>query len=304
MKFLVAVTLAIVGSAASASVGLDNGPTPVVMWHGMGDTCCNPMSLGHIQKWIEREVPGVYVHSLKFGKTVIQDEESGFLTPVNKQVEEACATIKNDEKLKNGYNAVGFSQGGQFLRAVAQRCPDPPMKNLVSVGGQHQGVYGIPQCEKLPAVFQFLCTMGREAISAIVYTGLVQDHLVQAQYWHDPLHHDKYVQHSQFIAEINNEGPSPKDEYAQNLMKLQKLVLVMFEDDNMVEPRESSHFKFYKEGQSKEVVDFNESSLGLKDTLQKMRDEGKIDYLSTPGDHLQFTETWFLQNVVDKYLKH
>lgn len=27
-----------------------------------------------------------------------------------------------------------------FLRrAVAQRCPSPPMKNLISVGGQHQG---------------------------------------------------------------------------------------------------------------------------------------------------------------------
>ena len=47
---------------------------------------------------------------------------------------------------KDGYHAVGFSQGGQFLRAVAQRCPDPPMKNLVTMGGQHQGVYGIPNC--------------------------------------------------------------------------------------------------------------------------------------------------------------
>ena len=39
------------------------------------------------------------------------------------------------------YNALGFSQGGQFLRAVAQRCPQG-MKNLVTFGGQHQGVYG------------------------------------------------------------------------------------------------------------------------------------------------------------------
>lgn len=29
-----------------------------------------------------------------------------------------------------------------FRRAVAQRCPNPPMKNLVTLGGQHQGVYG------------------------------------------------------------------------------------------------------------------------------------------------------------------
>lgn len=31
-------------------------------------------------------------------------------------------------------------------RAVAQRCPSPPMLNLISFGGQHQGVYGIPRC--------------------------------------------------------------------------------------------------------------------------------------------------------------
>ena len=48
---------------------------------------------------------------------------------------------------QNGYHAVGFSQGGQFLRAVAQRCPNPPMKNLITMGGQHEGVYGIPNCD-------------------------------------------------------------------------------------------------------------------------------------------------------------
>ena len=54
----------------------------------------------------------------------------------------ACAMIEKDEKLAGGFHAIGFSQGGQFLRAVAQRCPQLKMRNLISVGGQHQGVYG------------------------------------------------------------------------------------------------------------------------------------------------------------------
>jgi len=33
-----------------------------------------------------------------------------------------------------------------FRRAVAQRCPNPPMLNLISIGGQHQGVFGMPRC--------------------------------------------------------------------------------------------------------------------------------------------------------------
>lgn len=33
----------------------------------------------------------------------------------------------------------------------------------------------------------------------------VQDNLVQAQYWHDPLNEEIYRNYSTFIAEINNE---------------------------------------------------------------------------------------------------
>lgn len=31
-------------------------------------------------------------------------------------------------------------------RAVAQRCASPPVLNLISFGGQHQGIYGLPHC--------------------------------------------------------------------------------------------------------------------------------------------------------------
>ena len=49
-------------------------------------------------------------------------------------------------------------------RAVAQRCPDPPMVNLVTLGAQHQGVYGFPQCPgdnvKLCNYVRFLLSYG------------------------------------------------------------------------------------------------------------------------------------------------
>lgn len=44
-----------------------------------------------------------------------QDSASGFLMESNKQVEKACRAIAEDENLKDGYHAVGLSQGGQFL---------------------------------------------------------------------------------------------------------------------------------------------------------------------------------------------
>ena len=75
------------------------------------------------------------------GDSPNEDTLNGFFMPVNKQIEMVCQKIKEDPKLQNGYNGMGFSQGGQFMRAVAEKCPQG-MEKLISFGGQHQGIYG------------------------------------------------------------------------------------------------------------------------------------------------------------------
>ena len=37
---------------------------PTVLWHGMGDSCCLPFSMGAVKKEIEKALPGVYVTSI------------------------------------------------------------------------------------------------------------------------------------------------------------------------------------------------------------------------------------------------
>ncbi|KAI7694070.1 hypothetical protein SSS_03808 [Sarcoptes scabiei] len=114
------------------------------MYHGMGDTAYG--SIDSIRKYLESKLRGVYVTSIQQGRNFEEDFLSSYFMNLNQQVEKACEIIQSDEKLKNGYNAIGFSQGGQILRGIAQRCPYPPMKQLISIGGQHQGVYGLPKC--------------------------------------------------------------------------------------------------------------------------------------------------------------
>ena len=36
-----------------AFANAQNPPVPVVIWHGMGDSCCNPLSMGRIKEVIE-----------------------------------------------------------------------------------------------------------------------------------------------------------------------------------------------------------------------------------------------------------
>jgi palmitoyl-protein thioesterase len=45
-------------------VAVNAAVRPTVLWHGMGDTCCNPLSMGSIKKEIEKSIPGIYVNSV------------------------------------------------------------------------------------------------------------------------------------------------------------------------------------------------------------------------------------------------
>lgn len=275
--------------------------TPVILWHGMGDSCCNPVSMGSIKTYIEKDLPGIYVRSLMIGNNIGEDIENGFLMNVNDQVTEVCKKLTSDKKLANGYNAIGFSQGGQFLRAVAQRCPVPPMRNLISIGGQHQGIYGLPHC---PGNNNKICDMVRKFLNYGAYVSYVQNHIVQAEYWHDPLQEEEYREKSIFLADINLENHSNVT-YKKNLLQLKNLVLVKFNNDSMVYPRESEWFGFYKPGQGKETYSVWESPLYKEDRigLKKLNDTGRLHFLSVDGDHLHFTLEWFHKNIVSRFLK-
>ena len=75
--------------------------------------------------------------------------------------------------------------------------------------------------------------------------------LVQAQYWHDPLNEGEYKDKNIFIAEINNEREPRNQAYKDNLLKLENLVLVRFNNDTIVDPRGTEWFEFYEPGQAK-----------------------------------------------------
>ncbi|EFO28409.2 palmitoyl-protein thioesterase 1 [Loa loa] len=275
-------------------------PTPIVLWHGMGDSCCNPLSLGRIEKILKQNIPNVYIYSIMIGSNVVMDTEHGFFGNVNDQVAEVCQSIQKDEKLKNGYNSIGFSQGAQFLRAVAQRCPIPQMKNLISLGGQHQGVFGLPLC---PAE-SYICDRVRNLLEWGAYVGFVQNTVVQAQYWHDPLDEETYRKSSIFLADINNER-NLNETYKENLLKLQNLVLVKFLNDTMVVPRESEWFEYYLENDTSKIVPLEKSEIYTEDRLglRELLESKRLHLLAFEGQHLQISTSSFVSQIVNKFLK-
>ncbi|KAF5298993.1 hypothetical protein FQA39_LY11625 [Lamprigera yunnana] len=265
-----------------------------------GDACCFPFSLGHIQEQLNTTLPGVHMLSIKIGDSVIDDVENSYLMHPNKQLMLACEAINMDPLLSNGYNAIGFSQGAQFLRALAQRCATPKMKNLISIGGQHQGVYGLPNCESLS---HKICDYIRRVLNHSAYLSWVQKTLVQATYWHDPLNEKLYKEKSTFLSDINNER-SIKRAYIDNLKSLENFVMIKFKNDTMVQPIETQWFGFYKPGQSEIVEDLHNSDIYKQDRLglKQMEQDKKLHFIALPGNHLEFEWNWFVDNIINKFL--
>jgi len=270
---------------------------PTVLWHGMGDTCCYPFSMGAIKKLIEEQLPGIFVYSIEVGKSIEDDEYNSYFMNVNDQIEYVYKELNAIPELSKGFNAMGFSQGGQFLRAYVERYNSPSVHNLVSVGGQHQGVYGLPKCLGNNS---FFCDKVRELLNIGAYEKEVQDNLAQAEYWHDPLKVSEYLAKCVFLPDINNELQTKNATYKQNFISLNQLALVLFTEDSVVQPRESEWFGFYADGQDKIVLPVQNTTLYKQDTigLKYLMDRNKVKFLSTVGDHLQFTDAWFIQNLI------
>ncbi|CAO2588871.1 Palmitoyl-protein thioesterase 1 [Lemmus lemmus] len=258
---------------AAWSLGYLNPPSPppLVIWHGMGDSCCNPISMGAIKKMVEKELPGIYVLSLEIGKNMMEDVENSFFLNVNSQVTIVCQILEKDPRLQQGYNAMGFSQGGQ-------------------------GVFGLPRC---PGESSHICDFIRKTINAGAYSKVVQERLVQAQYWHDPIKEDVYRNHSIFLADINQER-SVNESYKKNLMALKKFVMVKFLNDSIVDPIDSEWFGFYRSGQAKETIPVQESTIYKEDRLglKQMDKAGKLVFLAKEGDHLQLSKEWFHAHII------
>merc|ERR1712159_499658 len=63
---------------------------------------------------------------------------------MDKSVDVFAKKIRADPNLKNGFNAIGFSQGNSLIRGYIQKYNDPPINYALHVHGTVSGVAGFP----------------------------------------------------------------------------------------------------------------------------------------------------------------
>lgn len=223
-----------------------------------------------------------------------------------------CAELQRVPELENGFDAIGFSQGGLFLRALVQRCDGVEVRNLMTFGSPHMGLQQFLPCTSA----DWLCRAAQLAASWGVYTPYAQTHVIQAQYFRDPKRMPEYLHASAFLAQLNGESePTRIRQHAmtgssqhflsqsngRRLETLQNLILIRFTEEHLIDPPQSTWFgSITTEGRS---VNLTEQAIFQSDTigLRYLWDAQKIHFGSCEGQHMQISDECILP-LLDKYI--
>lgn len=282
--------LAAASSSSRTSSSSDDTPLPVVIWHGLGDTFSGE-GIQAVATLADAVHPGTFVHTISVaGDDAAADRSATFFGNVSAQVDAVCAQLAAHPILSTApaVDALGFSQGGQFLRAYVERCDQgPPVRSLVTFGSQHSGIAEFREC----GASDLLCRGAMALLRFNTWSSFVQSRLVPAQYFRDPADLPAYLEGSQFLADVNNERPAKNAAYRKNLARLTKFVMFLFEDDTMVHPRESSWFGDV-DPDTRESVPLRERQMYKEDWLglRELDEKGALVFRSITADHMQIPE--------------
>lgn len=231
--------------------------------------------------------PGTFVYTIQLGQDANADRTASFYGNVTAQLDEVCALLAAHPILSTApaVDAIGFSQGGLFLRGYAERCAAPPIRSLVTFGSPHTGIAEFKEC----GAADLLCRGAMALLRFNTWSGFVQSRLVPAQYFRDSQDYEAYLEGSNFLADANNERSHKSGSYRENLGRLEKLVMYMFEDDTTLIPRESAWFGDVNGSVAtplRETRLYGEDWLGLRD----LDERGALEFRSVPGEHMQIGE--------------
>jgi palmitoyl-protein thioesterase len=285
MLSLLPATLLLLSHALASplSPSTSTKPLPLLIWHGLGDNYAAD-GLHSVGDLANATNPGTYVYYIRLDEEAGSDRTATFLGNVTEQIAQVCDDIRAHAVLSKApaLNALGFSQGGQFLRGLVERCGDVKVRNLVTFGSQHNGIAKYQICKD----GDWVCKSYVGLLKANTWGTWVQGHLVPAQYFKatndstgEPA--EEYLDNSNFLADINNERVLKNVTYADNF------VMYLFEDDTTVIPKESGWFA-YTNGTDGSVTQLRDRQIYKEDWigLKALDKKGGLHFETTEGGHM------------------
>ncbi|CAH1412202.1 unnamed protein product [Lactuca virosa] len=254
---------------------------PFVVFHGISDGCDKK----EVKKLTEllSEWSNTQGYCIETGNGVL----GSWFIPIDKQTEIACEKVKNMSVLREGYNIIGLSQGNMVGRGVLEFCDGaPPVKNYISLAGPHAGEASLPLCGS-----GLMCTILDRFTQLAVYNDALQENLAPPNYIKNPTDLDAYREACKFLPKLNNEFEKNAT-YKERFSSLQNLVLIMFDKDLVLVPKESSWFGYFPDGAWEPILPVQETRLYIEDWigLRTLDEAGRVTFVNVSGGHLDITD--------------
>lgn len=258
---------------------------PIVIWHGLGDNY-NSTGIHRFREIFDYYHPGINVYSISLNDDPSKDQQLSMFGDANDEVDDVCRQLCETHALAHGFDAIGLSQGGVFLRALVERCAQVDVHTLVTFGSPHMGVSELPLCDEN----DWVCKRRNSWMKSQVWRDIVQKRVIPAQYFRDPNQIDDYLAYSNFLADINNERESKAEVYQKRFRLLEKLILVSFLKDTTVVPKQSS--KFGDVGIWGQEIEWKDTPLYQDDYigLRQLDEAGKVEFLEIDDDHMRISD--------------
>lgn len=266
---------------------------PVVLVHGIR-SATEGMEVA--AQWVRNALGGgVYVRAIEIGNGPGDSLHRTMEWQLNRLAEQ----IQADNKLVDGFNLIGYSQGSLLARAFVQRYDFPRVHVLVSWAGPQAGQFGVPQYEPLLKKMSHIT-------SSMWYTSALQSSFSFSNYWRDPTRLQLYQQQSSFLADINNEREVRNASYAARMARLEHFVLVKSSKDEVIHPQMSSWFGFYRDNSTTEVVPLRQTKLYTEDRigLRSLDRAGRLHFAECACSHVDVPTDKCKVDVFDRATRH
>uniref|UniRef100_A0A6N2MXQ3 Palmitoyl-protein thioesterase 1 n=1 Tax=Salix viminalis TaxID=40686 RepID=A0A6N2MXQ3_SALVM len=270
---------------------------PFVVFHGISDKCSNKgvkQFTERLTKW--SGIQGHCIHNNNWSflyleidlrsKSFMSDQQpvcnhlisilvlreigdDSWTMPLLDQTEIACEKVKSMSELSDGYNLIGLSQGSLIARGVIEFCDGGPPSTII-------------------------CLLLDDLIKSEIYSTYVQEHLAPSGYIKIPTDIPAYLKGCSFLPKVNNEIKNTRNStYKERFASLENLVLIMFEQDTVLVPKETSWFGYYPDGSYDTILPAQETQLYTEDWigLKTLDEAGKVKFINVSGGHLDISQT-------------